>query len=384
MNINSELIKKIEKFVTEQIVNRSSKDLVYHNVDHTRDVVTNATFIATQDGLIQDELNILLACAWFHDIGYIETYIGHEEKSAKIAADYLKKYNINEDTINLVKECIHATTIPQHPKNKISEILCDADMMHLGQDNYFEKAKKLRRELKKLGIGITKKSQFDKESLKVFNTHTYYSKYGKNKLAKSKDRNFNILQNKINKRKKKSQNLNKIRYSRGVDSMFKVTARNQINLSSIADNKSNILISLNGIIISLGLVGLVSKFKTEPALILPTIIFIVFSLSTIILAILSTRPHLSSRKANREDLDIRKTNLLFFGNFYNMDVDEYERLIEEMINDDKYPYSALTRDQYFLGKVLAKKYKLLRSAYGVFMLGLVVSVIAYLLVILGV
>ncbi len=53
-----------------------------------------------------------------------------------------------------------------------------------------------------------------------------------------------------------------------------------------------------------------------------------------------------------------------------------------MINDDKYLYTTMTKDQFSLGKVLAKKYQLLRWAFNVFMTGLVVSVIAYLLVFL--
>jgi hypothetical protein len=169
-------------------------------------------------------------------------------------------------------------------------------------------------------------------------------------------------------------------YSRGVDSMFKLTARNQINLSHIADNKSNILISLNGIIISLALATLVSKFKQEPAIIVPTIIFILFSLSTIVLAVLSTRPNISSGKFTREDIKQKKVNLIFFGNFYNMALEEYEWAVAEMINDDPYLYSTLTKDQYSLGKVLAKKYHLLRWAYNVFMVGLVISVGAFLFV----
>ena len=164
--------------------------------------------------------------------------------------------------------------------------------------------------------------------------------------------------------------------------MFKLTARNQINLSSIADNKSNILISLNGIIISLGIASLVSKFKEEPAIIIPTVIFILFSLITIILSILSTRPNISKGRFSREDVKQNKINLLFFGSFYNMQLDEYEWAVKEMINDDSNLYSTMTKDQYFLGKVLAKKYKLLRWAYNVFMVGIVISVIAFLLVFL--
>jgi len=74
--------------------------------------------------------------------------------------------------------------------------------------------------------------------------------------------------------------------------------------------------------------------------------------------------------------------MLFFGNFYKMKLEEYEMAIKEMINNDQYLYSTMAKDQYALGKVLAKKYKLLRWAYNVFMVGIVVSVIAFLLVFL--
>jgi hypothetical protein len=186
------------------------------------------------------------------------------------------------------------------------------------------------------------------------------------------------------KKKDKKSSGKRNTYSRGADSMLRLTARTQINLSSIADNKSNILISLNGIIISLGLAALVSRFKQDPAIILPTIIFLIFSLSTIVLAILSTRPNITTGKFTRADIEKKKVNLLFFGNFYNMPLPEYEWAIREMINDDKYLYAAMIKDQYYLGKVLAKKYKLLRWAYNIFMVGIVVSVIAFLLVFLPV
>ena len=384
MKITSDLIKEIENYASDLITNKSPEKLVYHTLEHTKLVVKNAEIIGTNENLNEDEMNILLASAWFHDVGYIKKYKGHEEESVVVAMNFMKLKNVDKDIMDIVSECIMATTFPQNPTNKIANILCDADMIHLGKENYFVLAEKLRQELKYFGTGKFKKSKFEKESVNVFKNHSYYSDYCKGEITKIKNDNFKILNDNINKRDQKMKISSKKakRFSRGVDSMFKLTARNQINLSSIADNKSNILISLNGIIISLGLVALASKFKEEPALIMPTVIFIVFSLSTIILAILSTRPHISPGKFTRDDIKKRKVNLLFFGNFYNMKLDEYEWAINEMINDDQYLYTTMTKDQYFLGKVLAKKYKLLRWAYSVFMLGLVVSVIAFLVVFL--
>lgn len=384
MRINLELLKEIEKYSSDLITKESSDNFVYHTIEHTRQVVKNAETIGTRENLNEDEMNILLASAWFHDTGYTKKYQGHEKESVTIAVNFLESKNTDEDIIVLISECILATTSPQQPANKIAEVLCDADLMHWGKENYFDLVENLRQELKNTGNGKLKKIKFYEESVSLFKNHTFFTNYCQGEITKTKEKNLNLLKEKIIKQQQKKRNKSKkaLKYSRGVDSMFKLTARNQINLSSIADNKSNILISLNGIIISLGLAALASKFREEPALILPTTIFILFSLSTIILAILSTRPNISTSKFSRTDIKPKKINMLFFGNFYKMKLDEYEWAIREMINDDKYLYSAMTKDQYSLGKVLAKKYKLLKWAYNVFMVGIVISVIAYLLVFL--
>ena len=384
MRINSELLKEIEKYASDLIIKESSVNLTYHTIEHTRDVVKNAKIIGAKENLSEDEMNSLLAAAWFHDVGYIRKYQGHEAESVSIAVDFLESKEVDKNVRDLVSGYIMETTIPYRPTNKNSEILCDADMMHLGTENYFKLAEKLRQELANCGIRKLKKIEFEKESVRLFKNHSYFTNYYFNETVKTKEKNLRILQENINRRKHKKRAFSEKgkRYSRGVDTMFKLTARNQINLSSIADNKSNILISLNGIIISLGLVAIASKFRENPAIVLPTVIFIVFSLSTIILAILSTRPYISSGKFSINDIKLKKVNLLFFGNFYKMGLEEYEWAIGEMINDDQYLYSTMTRDQYSLGKVLARKYKLLRWAYNVFMVGLVVSVIAFLLVFL--
>jgi nitrate reductase gamma subunit len=100
---------------------------------------------------------------------------------------------------------------------------------------------------------------------------------------------------------------------------------------------------------------------------------------TIVFAILSTRPNISSGRFNKEDIKQNKVNLLFFGNFYNMELDDYEWAIGELMKNEDNLYSTMIKDQYFLGKVLAKKYKLLRIAYNVFMFGIIISVLAFML-----
>lgn len=376
------MISEAEKLVTDLLKSETPVNYTYHTLSHTQDVVKNAVYIGTKENLTEDEMSILQVAAWFHDVGYIKTYKGHEAESAEMSDKFLERLGVDEDSRAAVAESILATAFPRNPESRVAKVLCDADIMHLAQENYSEQAEKLRQEQKNVGIHRLKKAEFDQESIKLFEEHSWHTTFCKNKKDEAKRKNFEMLKKRIaNQATKAKMKVTKSKsYSRGVDSMFKLTARNQINLSQIADNKSNILISLNGIIISLALATLVSKFNQEPAIVVPTIIFILFSLSTIVLAILSTRPNISSGKFSREDIKQKKVNLLFFGNFYNMGLEDYEWAVGEMINDDPYLYSTLTKDQYSLGKVLAKKYRFLSLAYNVFMVGLVLTVGVFLLV----
>ena len=115
------------------------------------------------------------------------------------------------------------------------------------------------------------------------------------------------------------------------------------------------------------------KISDYPVLTFPAIVFISTCVITIIFAILSTRPKISSGKFSKEDIHNRRINLLFFGNFYNMTMEEYEWAMKEMMTDPNYLYSSMIRDQYSLGKVISQKYKLLRVAYTIFMIGIILS-----------
>ena len=159
--------------------------------------------------------------------------------------------------------------------------------------------------------------------------------------------------------------------------MFKITGRNQINLSSIADNKANIMISVNAIILSV-IVGTFSgQIEDNPHLIFPILLILLTNVITIIFAVLSTRPNISKGKFTKKDIEEKKTNLMFFGNFYNMELKDYQWGIDKIMKDEGYLYDTMIKDQFFLGKVLGKKYHLLRITYNIFMFGLIFSVLSF-------
>ena len=167
---------------------------------------------------------------------------------------------------------------------------------------------------------------------------------------------------------------------RGVSDMFRTSYRTHIELSAIADNKSNIMISINGIIISIIIASISPKIDSNPWLLLPTSILLVTCLVALIYAVLSARPRVSKEKVTLEDVRENRANILFFGNFYTLPRADYVEGLEELMQDSERLYDTMARDLHGLGLVLAKKYKLLRIAYNIFMAGLALSVISFIFV----
>ncbi len=168
--------------------------------------------------------------------------------------------------------------------------------------------------------------------------------------------------------------------SRAVQTFYMVALKNHIKLSGMADRKSNLILAVCALLISAILTNSI-KFVQETGsqyLLLPTIIFVLFMLVAMILSIITTIPKVTSGTFSKEALKAKEVNLAFFGNFHKMKLDEYEKGVKYMQDDTEEIYKVLTKDLYFLGKVLDKKFRLLNITYGVLIIGVVVSVTAYI------
>jgi hypothetical protein len=241
--------------------------------------------------------------------------------------------------------------------------------------------------------------------------HQFYTTYCKDLLSVTKELNMKKLKNKVakwesekeeenNKRIQKDKGIEKGKeefaesnklsdfekdktglVSKGIQTMLRLTSQNHLKLSDMADSKANILISVNAIIISVVLGVLARKLQEETYLKIPSLIFLTSAVATIILSILATRPKISEGKFTAEDIAAKKTNLLFFGNFHKATYDEYSSAMKKMMVDTDYLYGSLVKDIYYLGVILGRKYKLIRLAYNIFMIGIIVSVIAFVIAI---
>ena len=196
---------------------------------------------------------------------------------------------------------------------------------------------------------------------------TEIDKPKKKKKGKGKDK-----KDKDSKGKAKDQGA-----GRGIETMFRTSLRNHIALSQIADNKANIMLTVNSILISVALSFLLPRFKDDPSLIFPTALLLLVCVSTLVFAIISTIPRVSKGVFTKEQIRNKQANLLFFGNFYRMDYEDFEWGMYEMMKDRDFLYGSMIRDFFNLGKVLSIKYKYLTISYMIFMIGLVVSVLTF-------
>ncbi|ARV10083.1 phosphohydrolase [Winogradskyella sp. PC-19] len=385
------LIKKAEDFVTKFLNDNLDSKFVYHNLAHTQRVVNKAKDLAKESNLSETEQHQLILAAWFHDTGFTKTIKGHEKESAKIAKAFLKENNGSEEDIKAISKIILATEMAYEPKTNLEGIIRDADCAHISSKNYDNYASLLRKEWElTLGKKIPK-SEWIEENINFLTNHTFYSSLAASKWEGRKGKNLaNLIQsqNKIKasteklKQKKAELKFKKEKLDlpdRGIETMFRVALRNHITLSDIADTKANILLSVNAIIISVALSNLLPKLDnpSNTYLIYPTLIFMTSTVASIVLSVMATRPNVTKGKFTKEDVANKKVNLLFFGNFHQMKLDEFEWAMTEMMKDKDYLYGSLTKDLYFLGLVLNRKYNLLRTTYTVFIIGLVISVIAF-------
>lgn len=382
----STIYKKVEAHVTDLYERLNNPKLVYHNLQHTKGVVNRTKEIAGHHQLIESDMLVVYVAAWFHDTGYLvgEPAV-HEEKSAELMRKFMITFPADEDLLNNITECIMATRYFAEPVNLLQQIICDADTYHLGTRE-FKVTNRLVFEEVRLNGGTKTRLEFERATIEMLRHHKYYTSYCRELLTDKKMDNIKKLKKKVKQMETSGETTKQTPAvikeqnnftTKGIQTMLRLTSENHMKLSDMADGKANILISVNSIIISVILTVLLRRLQIDTYLTVPTIIFLVFTLVTIIIAILATRPKVTEGTFSDQDIIDKKTNLLFFGNFHKTSLEAYEKAMQRMMVEPDYLYGSLVKDIFQLGVVLARKYRLIRLAYNVFMVGIIISVFAF-------
>lgn len=387
-----EILEQIRAHVANLFQSNKDGRFTYHNLDHTEQVVENAVTIAHHYQLNDEDFFTVVAAAWFHDLGYFEDCNAHEIKGVDLALSFLEARGVSSEIREKIKGCIMATRMPQHPVGLLEQIMCDADLFHLGSDSFKEKNRLMRKEAEAFIGHKIEKGLWRAKTISLFKMHHYHTDYCQQLLNEKKAQNLAEMEEKQSQPNEKIIHLEKSkenpvkpekskksdRPERGVETMFRITSTNHQRLSDMADNKAHIMISTNSIILSVILSLLLRKLEDNPHLIIPTLLLLIICVVTMVFSILATRPSIPEGVFSQNDIEAKRVNLLFFGNFYRMSLPDYEKGMNQLMGDRDFLYGSLIKDVYSQGVVLGRKYRLLRIAYNVFMFGIVAAVLSFI------
>ena len=383
----NELVDNIQKKVFHHFKENLPETHVFHNFQHTQDTADACKDIGMHYQLPENEMKVLLLAAWCHDTGFTQTYEGHEEESANNAREWLKEENVDEEQIEHVVSLIMSTK-HRKPKGLLEEILCDADVIHMGKKQFFHKSELLRLEQERVLDQHYEEPEWHNVQLNLLINTAFHTFYAADEFGPRKEKNIR-KQRKLcskslaKKTKKKANKIKSKKLGRGIETMYRSTYRNHINLSSIADAKANMMISLNTIILSVIITVVGSGFAfTENwfqsiRFTVPISILLLSSLTAVIFAVVSAKPDVTKEKVNLDKVRNKKSSVLFFGNFSSLELDQFLTNMRELKVDRNLLYDNMSIDIYYLGLVLKRKYRLIRYAYSIFIIGLSISVISF-------
>ncbi|TAD86409.1 MAG: hypothetical protein EAY75_08465 [Bacteroidetes bacterium] len=354
------------------------------------------------------EQELILAAAWLCTIAGAQNYpIGSTELaagSADMAAVLLASTERDTTEIEVVKQLIKSTGTSTPPANTAEAILRDACTHYYAAPNFREAMKKLYKTELRLGITQLDYIMWRQALIATLEQHQYHTAYGLVVLTPQKEAHLISISDKVERKMaalgeagtattkpEGTSNAHEAtlpvplandadfppKSSRTIETMFRISAPNNVRVSAMADDKAQIMINVNAIILSLAFGLIIKSLETHPGFAIPTAILLLVNVSTIVFAVLATRPKLADGKFTQEQIDDKSVNLMFFGSFYNMSYEDYAKAVQKMLGDTTFLYNSLTKDIYWQGKVLGRKFKLLRISYTIFMYGIVVAALAF-------
>ncbi|MGB1204734.1 MAG: HD domain-containing protein [Chitinophagales bacterium] len=194
-NLRESYILQIAKEYVAKLFEKQLPSIyIYHDYTHTLDTINACSILGQHLKLSQSQQEILELAACLHDIGYIYSWQNHEEKSAELAQEFLKKMKYPKKAIKEVIHCILATKMPQQPTNLLESILCDADLVNLGSINYWERSQLLRKEWAITQRQIFSHRQWLEYGIAFLKSHRYKTKSGQILLATQKAQNLAQMQ----------------------------------------------------------------------------------------------------------------------------------------------------------------------------------------------
>jgi len=202
-------LKIVDNYIRELFRDELPSDIKYHDADHTvhptKGIVASADRIAISENISDHDKELLIVAAYFHDTGYIREYEKNEPIAARLAGRILKLIGYKPNEIVKVQKMILSTDLECEPKTHLEKILCDADLDHLGREDFFKLDGKVREGRRARGIDVSDEAKWYKGTLEFIKKHQYYTESQKKLREKGKQKNIKRLLKKLENIEKKDE-----------------------------------------------------------------------------------------------------------------------------------------------------------------------------------
>ena len=390
----TELRRAVQVLVLRLFNEHASADrLVYHNYRQAAEVAQLTIDIGERTSLSDTELLAAELAAWFCTVGYLYDYQEPMAAAVKIARQFMQSREVEEELTHQVYACLYALAPDIKPELPAAQLVSDAHNAYRYTDNYERLTPLYRLEWELMENPDLSNAEWEQlQASALLNAH-FYLPTTKRQLQPIVATHLIQLRRDIARRQRRAERRQladpKRKYQqlepnneayRAAQTFFRTNYRNHINLSAIADNKANILIGVNSILIGviLTILSYGDLVNQQPAFLLPVAIFLLTGMASLVTSVMAARPSVTKKNSKNTTPSDANTDLVFFGNFVHLDLDTYEAAMDSMLRDGELIYGNMTRDLYYLGQVLDRKYKLLKMSYNLFMIGFIVTVAAFI------
>lgn len=382
--------ENIKQYVFELFKKELPNYCLYHNFAHTFQTVEAAKELATSYKISEKEYENMVIAAWFHDTGYTRDPKNHEEESVKILKGYFGD-SLHKKRADAIERLILSTKWGYEQTSLAEEIIHDADYINIGKKSFAKRAELLRCEWETINKKTYTELEWAELQLDFLINKKFKTCEAAHQFGARREKNIEKLRRAIEKAKndqykiqlKKDGTEAKIKKEgRGIETLYRSVYGYHMNLSSMADQKANIMISINTIVVSViitlfgsGYTFADSQDFKHMRFVFPMLLLVISSLISVTFAILSARPNVTSKE--KFQLENKGSSILFFGNFAQLQLQEFVDHIKSLKEEKNELYDSMSVDIYHLGGVLVRKYKLLTWSYNIFMVGLILCAVGF-------
>ena len=196
-------LKIVDHYIRELFRDELPGGIKFHDANHTlhptKGVVAVANRIAVSEGISENDRELLITAAYFHDTGYIREYDKNEPIAARMAGRVLKLIGYKPNEVKKIQKMILSTDLDREPKTLLEKILCDSDLDNLGREDFFELDGRLREGRRARGVDVSDDVKWYRGTLKVIKEHQYYTQSQKKLRGKRKQQNIKKLLDKLEK-----------------------------------------------------------------------------------------------------------------------------------------------------------------------------------------